>query len=261
MAPARVTPQIGRMKTFPAAMLALLAAFSCSAQAQDSGWHSLVEPYIMFPNMKGETGVGNLPLASVDEDPSDIFDNLQMGAMLYFEVRNESWAFSSDVLYMDLESDLTPHGVISDGKAGVTQLGWELAAMRRVTPWLEVGVSAVYNKIDADVDITTSTILGTTTRSAGLSEDWIDPTLVARATFPFGTKWSGQLRANLGGFGVGSDLFWQIQADVVYRQSDKWQFAFGYRVIDFDYDHGSGTGRFVYDMQNFGPVLKLGYSF
>ena len=250
------------MKNIFAGTLTLLAAlFSGSAHAQDSGWHYLVEPYVMFPNMKGETGVGGLPPATVDEDPSDIFDHLLMGAMLYFEARNDRWAFSSDVLYMDLESDVTPGGIITDGKAGVTQLGWELAAMRRMTPWLELGVSAVYNKIDADVDITTSTILGTTTRSASLTQDWIDPTVIARATFPFSARWEGQLRANLGGFGVGSDLFWQIQADVVYRRSDKWQFAFGYRVIDFDYDHGSGAGRFVYNMQNFGPVLKLGYSF
>ncbi len=250
------------MKTTYARAVLLLASTICgSAQAQDSGWRYIVEPYIMFPNMKGETGVGNLPLAPVDEDPSDIFDHLQMGAMLYFEARNDRWSFSSDVLYMDLESHPTPGGIITDGKAGVTQLGWELAAMRRVTPWLELGVSAVYNKIDADVDITTTTILGTTTRSASLTQDWIDPTVVARATFPFGARWEGQLRANIGGFGVGSDLFWQVQADVVYRHSDKWQFAFGYRVIDFDYDHGSGAGRFVYNMQNFGPVLKLGYSF
>ncbi len=103
--------------------------------------------------------------------------------------------------------------------------------------------------------------LGTSTREVSLSRDWIDPTIVARATFPIGEKWAAQLRANFGGFGVGSDLFWQIQADAVYHLSDNWQMAFGYRVIDFDYDHGTGVHRFRYDMQNFGPVLKLGYSF
>ncbi len=99
--------------------------------------------------------------------------------------------------------------------------------------------------------------------SSSLTEDWIDPTFVARATLPLGEKWFFQARANIGGFGIGSgsDLFWQIQADVGYRSSEKWQFAFGYRVIDTDYDQGSGSDRFIYDMQNFGPVLKVGYSF
>ena len=42
-------------------------------------WHFLVEPYLMFPNMNGKTGVGNLPDVSVDANPGDIFSKLQMG--------------------------------------------------------------------------------------------------------------------------------------------------------------------------------------
>jgi hypothetical protein len=242
--------------------LLLAAALSLPVHAQDSGgWKYLVEPYVMFPNMKGELGLADLPAAPVDENPSDIFSNLQMGAMLFVEARNDNWAFSSDVLYMNLESDLESNSLVSSGSADMKQLGWELAGMRRLTPWFELGVSAVYNRIDADVKMTFVTVLGTTTRHVGLSQDWIDPTVVARATFPIGSQWAAQLRANVGGFGVGSDLFWQLQADASYRASDRWQFDFGYRWIDYDYDHGSGVHRFRYDMQNFGPVLKLGYNF
>ena len=245
-------------------LLAMGASGAAFAQgAADGGWHYLIQPYAMFPNMKGETGIGNLPPVGVDEDPSDIFDNLQMGAMLFAEARNDSWAFSSDVLYMDLGSDIVSDGpLVLGGEADVSQLGWELAAMRRLTPWFELGLAATYNRIDADVDIDFAGIVGPAfTVSGGLTEEWIDPSVVMRATFEFGDKWFLQARGNIGGFGVGSDLMWQIQADVGYRMSDRWQFSFGYRVIDIDYDQGSGTGRFIYDMQTFGPVLKLGISF
>ena len=243
--------------------LLLVAAASTRAQdAPDGGWHFLVEPYAMFPNMKGDTGIGNLPPVHVDEDPQDIFDNLQMGAMLFFEARNEKWAFSTDLLYMDLEADIEPATLITGGKAGVSQLGWELAAMRRLAPWFELGLGATYNKIDADVDIGVLGIIGPNyTLSGGLTEEGIDPTIVARATVPFGEKWFFQARANVGGFGIGSDLMWQLQADVGYRPSEKWRFSFGYRVIDIEYDQGHDSGRFVYDIQTFGPVLRLGYSF
>lgn len=262
MAWLRTSGQIGRMKR-PAVLLAICLALtlSCAANAEEGKWQFLVEPYLMFPNMKGEVGVADLPAAPVDEDPSDIFDHLQMGAMFYFEAHNDQWMFSSDLLYMDLESDLTPNGIVSDGKAQMSQVGFELAAMRRLSKYFELGISAVYNKIDADVDMTFDTVLGTNTRSVSMTEDWIDPTLVARATFPYGDKWFGQFRFNIGGFGVGSDLFWQVQADIVYHHSNKWQFVIGYRLIDFDYDQGSGLDRFRYDMQNFGPLLKVGYSF
>jgi hypothetical protein len=238
-----------------------LASTAGAQGAPDGGWHFLVEPYVMFPNMKGETGIGNLPPVHVDEDPQDIFDNLQMGAMLFLEARNDKWAFSSDLLYMDLAADIGTGALIAGGEVGVSQLGWELAALRRLAPWFELGLGLTYNKIDADVDFDFNGPFVPYSTSAGLTEEWIDPTMVARATLPFGERWFFQARANLGGFGVGSDLMWQLQADVGYRPSDKWRFTFGYRVIDIDYDHGSGRDRFVYDMQTFGPVLRLGYSF
>jgi len=243
--------------------LILCASFALptAALAQESGWHYLIEPYVMFPNMKGETGIGNLPPVHVDQNPGDIFDHLQMGAMLFVEARNDRWALSSDVLYMDLAADMSG-GNLVDGTVGVSQLGWELAAMRRVAPWLELGVGATYNRIDADVKLVVQSPLGSTSslESSG-TEEWIDPTIVARATAPIGEKWFVQARANLGGFGVGSDLVWQLQADVGYRPSERWRITFGYRVIDIDYDHGKQSGRFMYDIQTFGPVLRLGYSF
>lgn len=238
----------------------LFAGMVCPAPAQeaaDGRWHFLVQPFVMFPNMKGETGVGNLPPVPVDEDPSDIFENLQWGAMLFAEARNDTWAFSSDVLFMDLEADITSGNVIGGGGVDISQIGWELAALRRLSPWFELGLGATFNQIDADVVVA----IGPATLSSGLEEEWIDPTIVARATFPFGEQWSFEARTNIGGFGVGSDLMWQLQADVAYRHSERWSFAFGYRFIDVDYDQGSGSGRFIYDMQTFGPVLKLGYRF
>jgi hypothetical protein len=244
-------------------MLAVMAGNAHAQAGPDAGWQFLIEPYVMFPNMKGETGIGNLPAVHVDQDPQDIFENLQFGAMLYFEARHEQWAFSSDVLYMDLGADFEGGTLINDGSVDVSQLGWELAALRRLSPWFELGVGVTFNQVDASVKFDTQNPLTGQTggTSFGTTEEWIDPTIVARAILPFGDRWFFQARANLGGFGVGSDLMWQLQADLGYRRSDKWRFTFGYRVIDIDYDQGHDNGRFVYDVQTFGPVLRLGYSF
>src|SRR6188508_978157 len=70
-----------------------------AGDAADGAWEYVIEPYIMFPNMQGTVGLGNHD-GPVDEDPGDIFSNLEMGAMLYAEANNGSWAFSSDLLYM-----------------------------------------------------------------------------------------------------------------------------------------------------------------
>lgn len=265
MAPAVRLHQIACMRVRTAISSLLLAATASAAHAQqapDGGWRFLIEPYVMFPNMKGETGIGDLARVPVDEDPQDIFENLQMGAMLFVEARNDSWAFSSDVLYMNLEADIAGR-FINEGSVEVSQVGWELAAMRRLAPGFELGLGVTYNQVDADVrfDVAFPVTGQISAVHLGMTEEWIDPTIVARATLRLGDQWFFQARANLGGFGIGSELMWQLQADIGYRPSDKWQFCFGYRVIDIDYDQGSGGGRFVYDMQTFGPVLRLGYSF
>lgn len=252
-----------KRSTLGALLLAAGAASGIPAQAQDAdeGWGFLVAPYAMFPNMKGETGVGNLPDVTVDEDPGDIFDNLQFGAMLYVEARNEDWAISSDVLYMKLESEVLPESQVIDGEAEVAQLGWELAVLRRLSPWFELGLAATWNKIDADVNIVISALPGAPAIGGGLDEDWVDPSIVARAVAPIGEKWRFEARGNVGGFGVGSEMFYQLQLDFVYAMSDRWQFGLGYRYIDVDYENGSGADRFVYDMSTFGPVLKVGLMF
>ena len=41
----------------------------------------------------------------MDTDPSDIFSDLQFGAMLFAEAKNHQWAIGFDGLYMDLGKD------------------------------------------------------------------------------------------------------------------------------------------------------------
>jgi hypothetical protein len=257
---------VGMKSSYVLALLvpALLAGMPAHAQnAPDGSWHYLVQPYVLLPNMRGETGIRNLPLVEIDQDPSDIFDKLQMGAMFYAEARNDQWTFSTDLLYMNLGADMSTNdpGLINSVDVDVSQVGWELAAMRRLTPQFELGLGLTYNQVDVDVEIEVALPGPPSQVSAGLEENWIDPTIVARGTWPINDQWFFQARGNVGGFGVGSDLMWQLMADVGYRPSEKWFLSFGYRIIDIDYDQGSGADRFVYDVQTFGPQFKIGFNF
>jgi len=229
-----------------------------SAQSSDGRWHYLFEPYLMIPNMNGDIGLGDLPPVHINEGPDDIVENLQIGAMFYVEAHNDRWAFASDLVYMDLEADISQNGLIAGGTGGATQLGWELSALARLSPWIELGAAATYNRLESDVRIDTQ---GGTTFGASMTQDWVDPSIVVRATVPLGEKWFLQGRGNIGGWGVGSDLYWQVQGDVGYRHSPRLLFTFGYRYIAIDYDHGSGPDRFIYKVDSFGPTLKVGFTF
>lgn len=230
--------------------------------ADTKKWHYKVEPYMMFPNMTGSTGVEALPLAEVDASVSDIFSKLKIGAMLYLEVSNDIWSINSDFLYMNLEQEISPSTFINSGKVNAKQLGWELAGLRRVTPWLEFGIGGLLNSLEVDMSITRNQVGGGTVSQSGKkSKTWFDPMLITRLTTPAGKKFIGQFRGEVGGFGIGSDFSWQVQALAGYRFSKLFDMTAGYRAIGLDYSSGEGANSFVYDVITFGPVIRFGFNF
>lgn len=240
----------------------LLAQDSISTAVAKSKWHYRAEPYLMFPNMSGKTGIGALPLVNVDASTSDIFDKLQMGGMLFLEASNDKWAINSDLLFMNLEQDITPSTLIISGKVNAKQLGWEVAGLRRVSPWLEFGVGGLLNALEIEESITRRQIGGgEIVQSATKSKTWLDPMLITRMTLPSKGKFIGQLRAEIGGFGIGSDLAMQVQITAGYRFSKLFDMNVGFRAISLDYVSGEGAKAFIYDVTTFGPMLRFGFSF
>ncbi len=217
----------------------------------------------MIPNMSGQTGIEVLPLVNVDASPADIFSRLQMGAMLNLEASNGNWSVTSDILYMDLAQDITSSTLISSGEVGMKQFAWELAGLKRVTPWLELGIGGILNNIGVNEKVTRNLVGGgTSTQSASASKTWVDPMLIARVATPSSPrKWFGQFRGEIGGFGVGSDFAWQVQGIAGYRFSKLFDMSVGYRGIGFDYQSGEGNKTFIYDMTIFGPMIRFGFTF
>jgi len=61
----------------------------------------------------------------------------------------------------------------------------------------------------------------------------------------------------VGGFGVGSELTWQVAAGVNYMISPTFTARGGYRILKVDYDKDG----VVYDMKTSGIYLGLGIRF
>jgi hypothetical protein len=224
--------------------------------------NSLLEIYLMFPNMNGKSGLGTLPEVDVDANPGDIFDKLQIAAMIYFEMASDRWAFSSDIIYMSLKQDLKTGPVIKSGEASAKQFAWELAGMRRLLPMIDAGIGLRLNSMKMGLDFVQNNVGGgTTNKSRSTSETWVDPFIVARLKSDPAQKFIYQLRGDVGGFGLGSDFAWQIQAYAGYRFSKLFQITAGYRVLGMNYDKGSGEDRFLYDMDISGAVVRFGFNF
>lgn len=253
---------------FFALMLSIL--ISENIMAQDNGnitppksdWKFLIEPYIMFPNMRGSVGLGDLPDVSIDASSNAIFGQLKMGFMLNAEASNGKWAIGSDFLYMNVAQGVASRIVIASGELSAKQLGWEVSGLRKVTPWLDLGVGGVLNSINSGVDLTLGISSGTPQqKNKSITETWFDPMLIARINSKPDEKFIYQFRTEIGGFGIGSDFAWNMQTYAGYRFSKLFQITGGYRVISLDYNCGSGEDRFIYNVDTSGPVLRFGFNF
>jgi hypothetical protein len=226
-------------------------------ETTEKKWKTLAELYLMFPNMKGDVGIRSLPSVSVDADESDILGNLKFGAMLYVEANNGDWAIGNDIIYMKLEQGLEASQVINGGKATMEEFAWELSGLKRVSPVFELGFGTRLMSVGAELEVQGSEEF----RTASISKTWVDPILIARTQGKFHEKWLWQVRGDIGGAGIGSQITWQAQAYAGYQFSKTFQTTIGYRYIGVNYDKGEGDDRFRYDIDTYGWVMRLGFNF
>ena len=216
-------------------------------------WSWVVEPYFLVPTMSGTSGIHGLT-SDVNASSGDILGALDFGAMLYLEVNNPKWAFSLDGTYMDL-------GASGDTKLGsvdvdLKQSGVMAAGYRRFEPWAEVMFGLQFNAIKGS--LTSSGPLGVHRSD---NQGWVDPYLGVRLTAPRADKWLFAFTGAVGGFGIASDFAWQAFPQIGYRFNPLFELTGGFRAIAMDYENGSGSGAFVYNMITYGPQVGAKFHF
>jgi hypothetical protein len=225
-------------------------------------WNFLTDVYLMFPYMDGETGIGENLILPIDATPGDIFSKLQMGAMLYLEANTDKWAITSDLVYMNLNQEITPGVILNSGTVGAKQTIWETAGLYRVLPFLELGAGGRLNYVQTSADLRINAIPAGTVEATGRHhKTWFDPVLIARLSTDIKDKWLFQLRGDLGGFGVGSDFTWQLHASAGYRFTKLFQMSLGYRILSTDYKSGEEPKEFIFNVNEFGPEVRFGFNF
>jgi hypothetical protein len=242
-------------------LLSLLIATPASGQApvEDSGrWRFTVAPYLIFPHMNGQVTIRGNPV-DTDVGPSEIFERLDFGAMLYLEMANRNWSIGLDGLYMNLgEKGLTP---ITEREAEVDmkQLAIQVTGMWRAASWAEIGIGGRLNSIKGGLFVAPGEMV---LQGIDVSETktWFDPLIAARFTAPL-ERWHLGIRGDIGGFGIASDFAWQVAPVVGYRFSRLFELALMYRALGMKYETGSGEDLFVYDMVTFGPQIGLVFRF
>lgn len=241
------------------ALAALLAGGGASAA--DDGWEHTVVLYGIGASIDGDAGIGNVT-ADVDVSFGDILDNLEFGAMAAYRGERGRWAVVADLIFMALEQKKSGLGPLGGTRAKVEadQLIVELDVSYAVTERLDAYGGLRYWELDNEIDVVGGGPLGTTL-SADKTEDWVDPVVGLRYLMPINESWQFITRGDIGGFGVGSDFTWHVSAFANWRVSEHGSVLLGFRYLDVDYDDGSGTGRFKWDVIEGGPTVGFAWRF
>lgn len=237
--------------------IATLAGLGTTAAAHaEDEWQHTLAAYLFGAGLDGRSQIGAVS-TEIDASFSDIVENLEFGAMAAWRAKKGDIAVTVDAMYVGLGGDDEgPLGTQFDVEVDQIIVGADVSF--RASKPFEFLVGARYMSMDMSLETRTP---GGATTQRSQKEDWIDPYVGASTTLPISDAWSFTLRGDIGGFGVGSDLAWNAVARFNWAFSENASAVLGYRILDVDYENGSGNDLFVYDMSESGPVAGFTWKF
>jgi hypothetical protein len=225
-----------------------------------SDWRFDASVYGWLAGIDGDIGVRGYGPVGVTVSPMDAIKDLKGAFSGTFVASNGHWTFLGDLVWTKIGDD---------GPVGQTNSSYDfeqkqLIASGLVGYSLPIDVSNLklsatvgfrYQHIDADVSINIPAI--STTVSDGGTVDWVDPTVGLLMRYDFNEHWFLNALADIGGFGVGSNLTSQGFASVGYNWTKTFSTSLGYRAIYTDYE----SGGFVYNTTMQGVYAGAGFHF
>jgi hypothetical protein len=86
-----------------------------------------------------------------------------------------------------------------------------------------------------------------------VKKTWFDPLIGGRVAAPLGGKWGASLYGDVGGFGIGSKITWQLAPTVTYQLNHKMTLGAGWRYFKVNYRDGD----FLYNVHQSGPIITF----
>lgn len=281
------------MNKKPAVLLFTAAYFASFAPAQaadmaiktaeTSNSSFQISPYVWMTGLKGDVSPFRLaPTVEVDKNFSDVLKDIDFAGFVDFYYRQDRFVFSGDIMYVNVSDaqavgpkrfDASIIGLpldfdISNAKIKVNSTtfnstltaGYRLVDEPNISFDLLGGVRLwrVSNEVSIAADVSLDGMpIADGALSLKKSFGWVDPLIVARSKISITDKVSVLLNADVGGFGAGSKLTWQVLGTVNYSFNENWTASIGYKHMAVNYDRG---GR-VFDTKLSGPVMAVTYRF
>lgn len=240
---------------------ALVVAEEGRTAHRGEGWDFMIAPYLWMAGVDGDVSLG-ATAASGSVDFGDVLNNLDAGGSAYFSARKDKRGIYVDATFMEVSAPVTVAGGAATTAARM-QL-YEVGGLYRMyegyagADGLPVSTDLFFGGRFVSLDASVQPAVGVKAQG---SESWFDPIIGASHHRDFTKKFTISTSGDFGGLGIGSDFTWSLRVMGGYRMTDHTNVWFGYRYLDIDYDHGRGTGKFVYDVALHGPILGASFHF
>jgi hypothetical protein len=235
----------------------------------------LVAPYVWTPAMRGTIGARGLT-APIDVSLSDLFDilfeDLNGAAMAHVEVGKGNLGLIFDALLMEihpsqpgplggqLKFDIGSTILESMAMARVVNLQTDAETNGRFT--IDLLGGARYYQVQNGIRINPPILPAV---QADLSKDWVDLVFGARTAVTVLPGIDGFLRADFGGFGIGtsSQLTWNLITGMSMECPNHpgTSLVLGYRILDINETQQSGPQAFEFDVKMQGPFAAVSFAF
>jgi hypothetical protein len=230
-----------------------------SASSGGSGWEFAVTPYLWASGAKVKIETPQGENINVDESFFDILDDLKFALMGAFEAKHGRFVAVQDLMFLSLGSSADGHiGPIPvdadvDEKLLVTThlFGYRVVDEGPMFVDVFAGGRITVIKVDVDINLPLQTI------ERDRKKTQFGPVIASRVRFPLSDRWGVGVYGDLGGFGVGADLSWQLLGTIQYDLSDRWRLLAGWRHFYAKQTKNDFDVHFKLD----GPILGVSYRF
>jgi hypothetical protein len=227
-----------------------------------SDWHFAVSPYLWFPGVHGTIGALGRDV-SVHATPGDLLSNFRFGLMGAFEARYKRIVLPLDLMWIRLEDDKAlPFLNLMATKAKLTgsellltpKIGYRLLDEKRIK--IDALTGFRYWHFSENLKFVPSNL----NLNFSGSQNLVDPLVGGRVQLGLTPKIEANILGDVGGWGTGSQLEYQVAGVLGYKIKPKWTLQAGYRYLNIDYRNSNHGGTVVYLITNgviFGATIDL----
>jgi hypothetical protein len=232
-------------------------AGSTAKKEAENGWVFISTPYLWASSSKTQLTTRQDENITVKDSFFDLLKDLKFALIGASEARHGRLVLLGDLMYVSLGTSANGHVGPIPLRADVkekTLLVTGLVGYRAIDRGpmsLDLLVGGRLSGLKTDLELTGPF----ETRKRDFKKTHIGPVIASRFRAPLGGKWGAAVYGDLGGFGIESDLSWQLAGTVQYDLSKHWQLGGGWRHLYLRAEKRGFKFKEVLD----GPIITVSY--